>query len=176
MTTALVTGGSGYFGTFLVQKLQERGHRVRVFDLCEPESIGTGVDYWHGDIRDLAAVRAACRDVDVVYHNVAQQPLAKDSKLIWSVNREGTRSLLDACLEQRVKKVVYTSSTAIYGSHKHNPVTEKTKPVPAEDYGRAKLAAKNALRRIRGPRIGRVDHSAENNPGTWPIRTVPDPF
>jgi nucleoside-diphosphate-sugar epimerase len=141
MTTSLVTGGSGYFGTFLVRKLQERGHRVRVFDLCKPELIGTGVDYLHGDIRDLSAVRAACRDVDVVYHNVAQQPLAKDSKLIWSVNREGTRSLLNACLEQRVRKVVYTSSTAIYGSHKHNPVTEETKPVPAEDYGRAKLAA-----------------------------------
>jgi nucleoside-diphosphate-sugar epimerase len=75
-----------------------------------------------------------------VFHNVAQQPLAKNPKLFWSVNRDGTRNLLEACKAQAVSKVIHTSSTAIYGIPKSNPVTEETVPEPDEDYGRAKLA------------------------------------
>ncbi len=140
MTTALVTGGSGYFGSLLVQRLLERGYSVRIFDTVKPQSLSPGLEFQQGDIRDSSAVSAACRDVQFVFHNVAQVPLAKDSKLFWSVNRDGTRSLLDACLTQRIKKVIYTSSSAIYGVPKTNPVTEETVPSPREDYGRAKLA------------------------------------
>jgi nucleoside-diphosphate-sugar epimerase len=146
MTTALVTGGSGYFGGLLVQKLLERGYRVRVFDLYKPESLGDGLEYQQGDIRDPSAVAAACRDMQFVFHNVAQQPLAKDPKLFWSVNRDGTRNLLEACKAQNVKKIIHTSSTAIYGIPKSNPVTEETEPLPDEDYGRAKLAGERLCR------------------------------
>jgi NAD(P)-dependent dehydrogenase (short-subunit alcohol dehydrogenase family) len=143
MKTTLVTGGSGYFGSLLVQKLLERGYHVRIFDLCKPDSIGDILEFQQGDIRDTSAVSTACRDMEYVFHNVAQVPLAKDSKLFWSVNRDGTRNLLDACLAHHVRKVVYTSSSAIYGVPKTNPVTEKTEPLPGEDYGRASLPAKN---------------------------------
>jgi len=85
-------------------------------------------------------VTLACREIHVVFHNVAQVPLAKDSRSFWSVNRDWTRVLLDACLTEGVKKLVYTSSSAIYGVPKANPVTEQTEPNPQEDYGRAKLA------------------------------------
>src|ERR1700756_5256286 len=125
MTTALVTGGSGYFGGLLVQKLLERGYRVCVFVLYKPESLGDGIEFQQGDIRDPSAVADACRDMQFVFHNVAQQPLAKDPKLFWSVNRDGTRNLLEACKIQNVKKVIHTSSTAIYGIPKSNPVTEQ---------------------------------------------------
>jgi nucleoside-diphosphate-sugar epimerase len=140
MTTSLVTGGSGYFGSLLVQKLQERGYSVRIFDIVKPISLGPGLEFQQGDIRDSSAVSAACRDIQFVFHNVAQVPLAKDSKLFWSVNRDGTRNLLDACLTQRIKKIIYTSSSAIYGVPDTNPVTEETVPSPREDYGKAKLA------------------------------------
>jgi len=148
MTTALVTGGSGYFGSLLVQKLRERGYHVRIFDLYKPESLGDGIDFQQGDIRDSAAVSAACQDMEYVFHNVAQQPLAKNPKLFWSVNRDGTRNLLEACVAQRVGKVIHTSSTAIYGIPKSNPVTEETQPVPDEDYGRAKLAGEMLCRKF----------------------------
>src|SRR5580692_3897224 len=115
MPTALVTGGSGFFGTLLVQRLVERGYKVRNFDLHRPESIGSGIEFYQGEIRDPAAVSAALRGMEVVFHNVAQQPLAKDSKLFWSVNRDGTRNLLESCMRERVRKVVYTSSSAVYG-------------------------------------------------------------
>jgi nucleoside-diphosphate-sugar epimerase len=146
MKTTLVTGGSGYFGSLLVQKLLERGYHVRIFDLCKPDSIGDILEFQQGDIRDTSAVSTACRDMEYVFHNVAQVPLAKDSKLFWSVNRDGTRNLLDACLAHHVRKVVYTSSSAIYGVPKTNPVTEKTEPLPSEDYGRAKLAGEKLCR------------------------------
>ncbi len=140
MTTALVTGGSGYFGSVLVRSLLDRGYSVRIFDVYKPEEIGPSMEFSQGDIRDSSAVSAACRDMEFVFHNVAQQPLAKDSKLFWSVNRDGTRNLLDACVARQVRKVVYTSSAAIYGAIKTNPVSEETEPSPGEDYGRAKLA------------------------------------
>jgi nucleoside-diphosphate-sugar epimerase len=146
MTTALVTGGSGYFGSILVRKLLERGYSVRIFDLSKPESMSPGLDFQEGDIRDSSAVSTACREMEFVFHNVAQVPLAKDSKLFWSVNRDGTRNLLEACVSQHTKKVIYTSSSAIYGVPKINPVTEETEPSPQEDYGRAKFAGEKLCR------------------------------
>lgn len=146
MTTALVTGGAGYFGDVLVQKLSARGYGVRIFDINKPERACSAVDIVQGDIRDLSGITHACRGIDIVFHNVAQVPLAKDKDLFWSVNRDGTRNLLAACLAQNVRKVVYTSSSAIYGIPRANPVTEQTEPAPLEDYGRAKLAGEALCR------------------------------
>ena len=137
----LVTGGCGYFGDLLAARLQEAGHGVRVFDLAAPQTPRPGVEYRRGDIRDQAAVASACAGMDWVFHNVAQVPLAKDPDLFWSVNRDGTRVLLEAAAAAGARKIVHTSSSAVYGKPERNPVTEETVPVPLEDYGRAKLAA-----------------------------------
>ncbi|MBI3992947.1 MAG: NAD-dependent epimerase/dehydratase family protein [Candidatus Lambdaproteobacteria bacterium] len=136
----LVTGGAGYFGDTLVQKLLARGERVRIFDLNRPQQAAPGVELVQADIRDAAAVRAACAGITHVHHNVAQVPLAKDRRSFWSVNRDGTRNLLQAALEAGARKVVYTSSSAVFGVPAANPVTEETPPRPAEAYGQAKLA------------------------------------
>lgn len=143
MTRALITGGSGYFGTALAVAADAAGLDVRVFDLNAPDPVDFAfdVDYVAGDIRDRAAVRHACDDVDVVFHNVAQVPLAKDRELFESVNVTGTANLLIAARDAGVGKVVHTSTSAIYGIPAHNPVTEQTPPTPVEDYGRAKLVA-----------------------------------
>ena len=137
---SLVTGGSGYFGELLGKMLHERGGRLRVFDINPPSYAHPNLEFMRGDIRDPEAVATACADMDVVYHNVAQVPLAKDKALFWSVNRDGTRNLVEAALKARVKKFIYTSSSAVFGVPLANPVTEDTPPSPAEDYGRAKLA------------------------------------
>ncbi len=142
MTTALVTGGSGYFGSLLATQLRDAGQDVRIFDLNDPDEIGgSAVDFVRGDIRDPAAVRRAVDRVDVVYHNVAQVPLAQDEHLLRSVNVDGTRILLEACTDARVAKVVHTSSSAVFGVPESNPVLPTTVPRPAEAYGHAKLAA-----------------------------------
>ena len=137
--TALVTGGSGYFGELLCQRLLGRGYNVRIIDLNPTELDGIEAMF-EGDILDEALMAKACEGVDIVFHNVAQVPLAKDKKKFWSVNRDGTRSVLEAALKTGVKKVVYTSSSAVFGAPETNPVTRQTAPNPAEDYGEAKLA------------------------------------
>lgn len=145
-TQALITGGSGYFGTVLAAAANDAGMEVRIFDLHAPDSAdfdGFEVDHVAGDIRDRDAVRRACGGVDVVFHTVAQVPLAKDRELFESVNVTGTANLLIAARDAGVAKVVHTSTSAIYGIPAHNPVTEETTPTPVEDYGRAKLTGEH---------------------------------
>ena len=138
--TVLVTGGSGYFGSILAAMALDRGDRVRIFDL-NPPAARAGVEYIPGDVRDRAAVTAACGGADVVLHNVAQVPLARDRDLFWSVNVTGTANVLLAARDCGVAKVVHTSSSAIFGIPEHNPVTEDTPGRPLEAYGKAKLEA-----------------------------------
>lgn len=145
---ALVTGGSGYFGCLLVDQLRRRGYEVSVFDLVDVPDRPSDVRYVAGDIRDAEAVRRACDGVDVVHHNVAQVPLAKDKELFWSVNVGGAENLLGACAKHRVKKVVLTSSSAIFGVPPRNPVDDTVAPHPQEAYGRAKLEAETVARRF----------------------------
>lgn len=136
----LVTGGSGYFGGGLVERLLARGDTVRVFDRHEPARRDE-LEWVAGDVRDRDALRAACEDVDVVLHNVAQVPLARDRRLFRSVNVVGTANLLVAARDAGVAKVVHTSSSAVFGIPDANPVTEDSRRRPLEDYGRAKLEA-----------------------------------
>jgi len=136
----LVTGGSGYFGSLLVTELLRRGFRVRVLDVNDTDDRPDSVELIRADIRDPVAVATACSGVDVVYHNVALVPLARDRKLFESVNVGGTNTLLTGCEAAGVPKVVHTSSSAVFGVPKANPVYPDTPPTPAEAYGRAKYA------------------------------------
>jgi nucleoside-diphosphate-sugar epimerase len=141
MTTSLVTGGSGYFGSLLVERLLQRGERVRVLDISDADDRPGDVELVLGDVRDRATVAAAVEGIDVVYHNVAQVPLAKDPILLRTVNVDGTRLLLDASRAAGVGKLVHTSSSAVFGVPDTNPVLPTTVPKPEEAYGHAKLAA-----------------------------------
>jgi len=143
----LITGGSGYFGCLLRDRLLELGHTVQIYDLEDASDRPPQVAWLRGDIRDANAVRLACQDVDVIYHNVAQVPLAKDRELFWSVNYGGTENLLLAAKDCGVRKIVHTSSSAIFGVPRHNPVDEATEPSPGEAYGRAKLEGELLVRR-----------------------------
>ncbi len=147
MSRVLVTGGSGYLGTVLVDRALERGDQVRILDLHEPERRpGAPVEIVVADVRDAGAVRAACEGIDVVHHNVAQVPLAKDRDLFWSVNVVGTANVLVAARDAGVGKVVSTSSSAVYGIPERNPVDETSPRRPLEAYGRAKLEAEELCR------------------------------
>jgi nucleoside-diphosphate-sugar epimerase len=137
----LITGGSGYFGSVLADAVLARGDRVRVLDLNPPSSNASHVEFVEGDVRDRDTVQRACDGVDVVLHNVAQVPLARDRHLFWSVNMVGTAHVLLAARDAGVRKVVHTSSSAIFGIPERNPVVETTPGRPLEAYGRAKLQA-----------------------------------
>lgn len=140
MIKSLVTGGAGYFGDLLTRRLLQRGGFVRVLDINPPIDVYPGTEVVRADIRDADALLSACEGINVVFHNAAQVAIAINEVLLWSVNRDGTKNLLESCVRRGVKKVVYTSSSAVYGIPKSNPVTEESFTDPAEAYGRAKLA------------------------------------
>ena len=100
---ALIKGGLGYFGSLLVDKLLAKKWNFRVLDLNTYRG-NESVQYHKGDIRDYNDVRSSCANVDVVFHNVAQVPLAKDKKLFDSVNKLGIENILNASLESGFKK------------------------------------------------------------------------
>ena len=134
MKRVLITGGSGYFGSLLMHKLRERGFACVVFDLNDTSDRPSDVGFVQGDIRDYARIEYASKGIDIVFHNVAQVPLAKDAGLFETVNSLGTENMLKAALACQVKKVVYTSSSAVFGVPDANPVTEKTEPPTPTSY------------------------------------------
>jgi nucleoside-diphosphate-sugar epimerase len=147
-SSALVTGGSGYFGSLLRDRLHRDGQVVRTFDLVDADDRPSGVDFLQGDIRDSQRVGVACARCQVIYHCVAQVPLAKDRALFESVNVRGTENLLRAAVAAKVRKVIYVSSSAVFGVPKANPVNEETEPSPGEAYGRAKLEGERLCARF----------------------------
>ena len=117
----LVTGGSGFFGELLCKMLIDKGFEVKNLDLNQNLDEDGAIEFIQGDIRDFNCVFDACKGVDLVFHNVAQVPLAKDKDLFDSVNRLGTENILEASLRAGVKKLVYTSSSAVFGVPKSIP-------------------------------------------------------
>jgi nucleoside-diphosphate-sugar epimerase len=148
MPTALVTGGAGFIGSNLVRALLERGDDVRVLDNFSTGNRdnleGLDVEIVEGELRSYERVHRATRGVDVVYHLGAlgsvprsvQDPLTSSA-----VNVEGTLNVLLAARDEGVRRVVFSSSTSVYGSSRQLPTGEDTPPDPLSPYGVAKLAA-----------------------------------
>lgn len=137
--TNVVAGGAGFFGELLMHKLLAQGKPVLCFDLNPPSFTHDNLTVVQGDIRDRSAVKRALKGAKVVYHNIAQVPVAKNDALFKSVNEAGTQILLEECLAAGVHKVVYTSSSAVFGIPEKNPVKAQDSPKPDEAYGRTKL-------------------------------------
>jgi nucleoside-diphosphate-sugar epimerase len=148
MAKALVTGGAGFIGSNLVRALLERGDDVRVLDNFSTGNRanldGLDVEIVEGELRSYERVHNAVRTVEVVYHLGAlgsvprsvQDPLTSSA-----VNVEGTLNVLLAARDEGVRRVVYSSSTSVYGTSRQLPTTEESPPDPISPYAVAKLAA-----------------------------------
>jgi nucleoside-diphosphate-sugar epimerase len=111
---ALVTGGGGFLGGYIVEALLARGDRVRSFGRGDyPQLRAQGAEVLRGDIRDNDALRAACAGVDCVYHAAALPGIGMDSEAYRTVNQVGTELLLANCRRQGVGRFVYTSSPSV---------------------------------------------------------------
>jgi UDP-glucose 4-epimerase len=144
----LVTGGAGFIGSNLAHGLLARGDAVRVLDNFSTGSrenlAGLDIEVIEGELRSYERVHNAVRGVEVVFHLGAlgsiprsvQDPLTSSA-----VNVEGTLNVLLAARDEGVRRVVFSSSSSIYGSEGELPRTEAMTPDPISPYGVAKLAA-----------------------------------
>jgi UDP-glucose 4-epimerase len=145
---ALVTGGGGFIGSNLVRALLERGDDVRVLDNFSTGNRanleGLDIEVVEGELRSYERVHNAVRGVETVFHLGAlgsvprsvQDPLTSNA-----VNVDGTLNVLLAARDEGVRRVVFSSSSSVYGTRRELPVTEDQAPDPLSPYGVAKLAA-----------------------------------
>jgi len=142
----LVTGGSGFIGSHVVDVLLAHGHEPRIFDIvpspyCTPEEVETVV----GDLLDLETLRAAARGCDAVIHLAAVSDVndvVRDPSRAELVNARGTEVMLEAALLEKIKRVLYASTVWVYGGAAgEEPLDEDTSLVPpAHFYTATKVA------------------------------------
>jgi UDP-glucose 4-epimerase len=141
----LVTGGAGYIGSVLVNKLIEAGHQVNVLDDLSngfQENIDKNANFINGSILDDNKLNKALDDVEVVMHLAAKIRVEEGQSkpdLYKKVNIEGTLNLLKMCSEKKINKFVFASTAAVYGDPEDFPVNEKSKVAPVNVYGETKL-------------------------------------
>ncbi len=145
----LITGGCGYVGTQLTNRLLEKGHVVKVIDLIwfgnylKPHK---NLTIFQKDIRDIDNI--PMNDIDVVFHlaNIANDPSGDlNPKLTWEVNVLASRLLIEKAIENDVKQFIYASSGSVYGVKQEEDVTEELSLVPISDYNKTKMISERVL-------------------------------
>ncbi|MFT5368847.1 MAG: nucleoside-diphosphate-sugar epimerase [Candidatus Latescibacterota bacterium] len=145
----LVTGGAGFIGSNLVKALLEQGHSVRVLDnfsTGKRENLGPyqdRIELIEGDIRSYHIVHEAARDIEVIFHQGALPSVPRsinDPITSNQVNVEGTLNILNAARDTGVRRVMYASSSSIYGENPALPKREDMMPQPISPYAVSKLA------------------------------------
>lgn len=137
----LITGGTGFLGVHLARKLLKERYAVTLFDMADldAEDLIGKVKVIKGDIRNAKNVDKAMAKQNYVVHTAAALPIQVSKKAIFSVNIEGTRNVLKSSLKHKVKRLVFISSTAVYGVPKHLPETEESPLDPIGYYGISKI-------------------------------------
>ena len=146
----LITGGAGFFGLHLANKLATQGHQVALLDIADflPEEYPAGVSFHKGDVRDVKLLYTLMNGMDAVVHAAAALPLWKPEE-IFSTNVTGTRMVLEAARQRGVARVIYISSTAVYGVPKKHPIEEDDPRVGVGPYGISKIQAEQVCERYR---------------------------
>ena len=153
----LVTGGAGFIGSHIVTRLVEQGAEVRVFD-----NLSTGkrenlapvieqIEFIEGDLRNEAAIADAARGVDVIFHEAAVPSVPRsvaDPKTTMDVNVTGTLNLLLATRDAGCRRVVFASSSSVYGDTPALPKVETMTPKPLSPYAISKLTGEQLCENV----------------------------
>ena len=151
----MVTGGAGFIGSHLVDKLIKRNNRVIVYDNFNEYYFGKENNIRHhfgksnftlirADILDVATLCKAMKDLDIVFHLAAQPGIGfsmKNPLKTHTVNTTGTLNVLNVARKMRTKKIVFASSSSVYGIPQYTPLDEKHPTHPVSVYGISKLTA-----------------------------------
>lgn len=149
MAEILITGGAGFFGSILKQRVLELGHRCVSIDLQPDENHDPNLVSIQGDIRNRETVEQifSGRQIDTVFHCAAILGHGKhDDEFLWTSNVDGTRVVAEAARRHKARRIVYTSSNCLWGHSFNHPVAEGEPPGPVELYGRSKLEGERVLR------------------------------
>ena len=148
----LVTGGAGFIGSHIVEALVQRGDTIRVLDNLSTgkqenlRSVQGRFEFLHGDLRNRHDLTSAVAGMDVVFHEAALRSVPRsvdDPDSTNEINITGTLHLLLACREAKVKRLVYASSSSVYGDNLKYPQTETMRAAPISPYAVSKLAGEN---------------------------------
>jgi UDP-glucose 4-epimerase len=153
----LVTGGAGFIGSHIVDRLLKKGYEVTVIDNLSTGRIenidhnrnNKNFHFFKGDIQNSAFINKVTKDIDAVFHEAALISVPRSLKnpiLTNKVNVSGTLNLLEACRNSAVKTFIYASSCAVYGQTQTLPHHEKLIPQPISLYAASKLAAENYVK------------------------------
>lgn len=143
-----ISGGAGFLGLHLARRLLAEGHQVRTLDVVplDDAELEQSVEELRGDIRDADRVRALVAGADVVVHAAAALPIQASRESIRSVNVGGTENVLYAAHDAGVMRVVFISSTAVYGVPEKHPIEESDPLVGVGAYGESKIDAEGLCR------------------------------
>lgn len=150
----LVTGGAGYVGSVIAARLLARGHEVVVYDDLSrghAAAVPPGATLVRGDVRDEGSVAAAIREarVEAIVHMAALAEVAESvaqPERYASVNVDGTAAVVRAAGATGVRRLVFSSSAAVYGDPRRVPILEEERLAPTHPYGETKLAGERILR------------------------------
>lgn len=150
----LITGGAGFLGAALANRLVEDGHEVRVLDDLSnstQEGLPAQVLFTRGDVNNVPLLWSLLQDVNCVYHLAARVSVPQSllyPKAYNEVNVGGTVSLMEAMRDAGIHRVVFASSGAIYGHQTRQPVQETALPLPDSPYAVSKWAAEQYIHTI----------------------------
>ncbi|MFQ5454172.1 MAG: NAD-dependent epimerase/dehydratase family protein [Candidatus Zixiibacteriota bacterium] len=145
----LVTGGNGFIGSYLVDRLKELGASVKIYDLTN--RYNGDVDFVFGDIRDYDRLYASMKNIDIVFHFAAILGVERIINIpdeVLEINLGGTRNAIRAAQEHNVEKFMFSSSSEIYGNPRTIPIREDADPAPISVYGISKLAGEAYCRTL----------------------------
>jgi UDP-glucose 4-epimerase len=153
----LVTGGAGFIGKYIVKSLL-KNNTVTIYDNLESSSkksieplISSGASFIKGDILDFELLKKSSVEHDIVIHLAAKSDVVESTlhpEITENVNVNGTKNVLKCCIENKIKKIIFASSAAVYGNSVKIPINEKTKIEPISPYGKSKLSAETILKKI----------------------------
>ena len=146
---ALVTGGGGFLGRYIVEQLLERGDEVTVYARGTYPEIGSlGARTIRGDLKDAAAVEAACAGIDAVFHVASKTGYWGPWDEFYGANVIGTQNVIAACRSQGVPKLVYTSTPSVVFNNQPHIKCDESLPYPAKyenNYSHTKAIAERAV-------------------------------
>ncbi len=140
--SVLITGGAGFLGCHLSRLFLKKGLKVIQYDLAplDAKDLIGKVEYVNGDILDKEKLTKALKNVDFVVHAAAALPIQLKKETIYSVNIDGTKNVLECAFSQKIKRLVFISSTAVYGIPRTLPEPETAPIDPIGFYGESKVA------------------------------------